>query len=59
MRGATGYSDSARLFRPGYTGGLMSTAAHELDLGQLIADTEEEILRLVQDHDPSTVGVYE
>ena len=37
----------------------MSTAAHELDLGQLIADTEGEILRLVQDRDPSTVGVYE
>jgi geranylgeranyl diphosphate synthase type I len=37
----------------------MSTTAHELDLGQLIADTEEEILRLVRDHDPSTVGVYE
>jgi geranylgeranyl diphosphate synthase type I len=37
----------------------MSTAAHELDLGQLIADTEAEILRLVQDRDPSTAGVYE
>jgi geranylgeranyl diphosphate synthase type I len=37
----------------------MSTAAHELDLGQLIADTEDEILRLVQDRDPSTAGVYE
>ncbi len=37
----------------------MSTAAHELDLGQMIADTEEEILRLVQDRDPSTMGVYE
>jgi geranylgeranyl diphosphate synthase type I len=37
----------------------MSTAAHELDLGQLIADTEEEILRLVKDRDPSTAGVYE
>ncbi len=37
----------------------MQTAAHELDLGQLIADTEAEILRLVQDRDPSTVGVYE
>jgi geranylgeranyl diphosphate synthase type I len=42
-----------------YTATTMSTAAHELDLGQLIADTEEEILRLVRDHDPSTVGVYE
>ena len=37
----------------------MSTAAHELDLGQLIADTEAEILRLVQDRDPATAGVYE
>src|SRR3989304_1292311 len=37
----------------------MSTAAHELDLAPLIADTEEEILRLVSDRDPSTVGVYE
>jgi geranylgeranyl diphosphate synthase type I len=37
----------------------MSTAAHELDLGQLIADTEAEILRLVADRDPATAGVYE
>ncbi len=37
----------------------MSTAAHELDLGQLVADTEEEILRLVRNRDPSTAGVYE
>lgn len=59
LASATGYSHSARLFGPGYTADLMSTAAHELDLGQLIADTEEEILRLVQDGDPSTVGVYE
>ena len=43
----------------GYTPPEMSTAAHELDLGQLIADTEEEILGLVRDRDPSTVGVYE
>ena len=42
-----------------YTAATMSTAAHELDLGQLIADTEEEILLLVRDHDPSTIGVYE
>ncbi len=38
---------------------MMSTAINDLDLGQLIADTEEEILRLVRDGDPSTVGVYE
>ncbi|MEO8462121.1 MAG: polyprenyl synthetase family protein [Chloroflexota bacterium] len=37
----------------------MSTAAPELDLATLIADTEEEILRLFRDRDPSTVGVYE
>ncbi|MBI2776665.1 MAG: polyprenyl synthetase family protein [Chloroflexi bacterium] len=37
----------------------MSTAAHVLDLGQLIADTEGEILRLVRDRDPATAGVYE
>ncbi|MBI2762615.1 MAG: polyprenyl synthetase family protein [Chloroflexi bacterium] len=37
----------------------MSTTAHTIDLDQLIADTEEEILRLVADRDPSTVGVYE
>ncbi|HEX5589073.1 MAG TPA: polyprenyl synthetase family protein [Candidatus Limnocylindrales bacterium] len=37
----------------------MSTAAHEIDLAQLIADTEAEILRLVEDRDPSTAGVYE
>jgi len=37
----------------------MSTAAPDLDLGKLIADTEEEILRLVRDRDPSTMGVYE
>jgi geranylgeranyl diphosphate synthase type I len=37
----------------------MSTAAHDLDLGQLIADTEAEILRLFEDRDPATAGVYE
>jgi geranylgeranyl diphosphate synthase type I len=37
----------------------MSIAAHDLDLGQLIADTEGEILRLVADRDPGTAGVYE
>ena len=56
---ATGYRHLARLPEAGYTAATMSTAAHELDLGQLIADTEEEILRLVQDRDPSTAGVYE
>ena len=37
----------------------MTTVATELDLTQLIADTEDEILRLVRDRDPSTRGVYE
>jgi geranylgeranyl diphosphate synthase, type I len=37
----------------------MTTVSPELDLGQLIADTEGEILRLVQDRDPSTHGLYE
>jgi geranylgeranyl diphosphate synthase type I len=35
------------------------TVSHDLDLGALIADTEEEILRLVGNRDPSTAGVYE
>jgi len=35
------------------------TASPELDLSALIADTEAEIVRLVQDRDPSTHGLYE
>jgi geranylgeranyl diphosphate synthase, type I len=35
------------------------TASSELDLAALIADTESEIVRLVQDRDPSTHGLYE
>ncbi|MEO5963817.1 MAG: polyprenyl synthetase family protein [Candidatus Limnocylindrales bacterium] len=35
------------------------TVTHDLDLDQMLADTESEILRVVSDHDPSTVGVYE
>ena len=35
------------------------TASPELDLTALIADTEAEIVRLVQDGDPSTHGLYE
>jgi geranylgeranyl diphosphate synthase type I len=35
------------------------TASSELDLSSLIADTESEIVRLVQDRDPSTHGLYE
>src|SRR5258708_16945565 len=37
----------------------MTAAQPVLDAAALIADTEGEILRLVQDRDPSTVGVYE
>lgn len=36
----------------------MTTLA-DLDLDALLADTEEEILRVVADRDPSTAGVYE
>jgi geranylgeranyl diphosphate synthase type I len=37
----------------------MTTAQPVLDAAALIADTEAEILRIVNDRDPSTVGVYE
>jgi geranylgeranyl diphosphate synthase type I len=37
----------------------MSPVSSDLDLAALIADTEEEILRLVGDRDPSTAGAYE
>ncbi|HET7702846.1 MAG TPA: polyprenyl synthetase family protein [Candidatus Limnocylindrales bacterium] len=37
----------------------MSTVQPVLDAAALIADTEAEILRIVRDRDPSTVGVYE
>ena len=37
----------------------MTTTSPEIDLTELIADTEREILRLVQDRDPSTHGLYE
>ncbi len=37
----------------------MTTTASFLDLAELIADTEAEILRLVADRDPATAGVYE
>jgi len=42
-----------------YTASEMSTTARDLDLGEMIAATEDEILRLVTDRDPSTAGVYE
>ncbi len=37
----------------------MTAVAREIDIAQLIADTEAEILRLVSDRDPATAGVYE
>jgi len=37
----------------------MPIVARDIDLAQLIADTETEIARLVADRDPSTSGVYE
>ena len=37
----------------------MTTTLPDLDLEELIADTEAEIVRLVQDRDPSTHGLYE
>jgi geranylgeranyl diphosphate synthase, type I len=37
----------------------MTTASPDLDLRELIADTEGEIVRLVRDRDPSTHGLYE
>ncbi len=33
--------------------------SNDLDLSVLLADTEAEIMRVVQDRDPSTAGVYE
>jgi len=33
--------------------------SNDIDLSVLLADTEAEILRVVRDRDPSTVGVYE
>ncbi len=35
------------------------TVTNDIDLGQLLGDTETEILRVVGDRDPSTAGVYE
>ena len=37
----------------------MTAALPDLDLAQLVADTEGEIVRLVQDRDASTHGLYE
>jgi geranylgeranyl diphosphate synthase type I len=37
----------------------MTTTMPDLDLAELIADTEGEIVRLVVDRDPSTHGLYE
>ncbi len=40
-----------------YTAHTMTTASPEIDLATLIADTEDEIVRLVRDRDPSTHGL--
>ena len=37
----------------------MTATTQEIDLAALVADTEAEIVRLVQDRDPSTHGLYE
>jgi geranylgeranyl diphosphate synthase, type I len=37
----------------------MNSTMPDLDLAELIADTEGEIARLVRDRDPSTYGLYE
>ncbi len=37
----------------------MTVTLPEIDIAELIADTEAEILRLVQDRDTSTLGLYE
>ncbi len=42
-----------------YTRPVMTTATPDIDLAELIADTEGEIVRLVRDRDPSTHGLYE
>lgn len=42
-----------------YTADTMTTASPEIDLATLIADTEDEIVNLVRDRDPSTHGLYE
>ncbi len=42
-----------------YTARTMTTASPEIDLATLIADTEDEIVGLVRDRDPSTHGLYE
>ena len=37
----------------------MTTTSPDIDLSELIADTEAEIVGLVRDRDPSTHGLYE
>src|SRR5688572_27307743 len=53
---STGYLQRTRFV---YTGRTMTTAPTDIDLAELIADTEGEIVRLVRDRDPSTHGLYE
>src|SRR6185503_16646993 len=52
-------SDRRRCGRVPRTGRDMTATLPDLDLSELIADTEREILRLVQDRDASTHGLYE
>jgi len=56
LRGQSGYLRGARFV---YTPRTMTTTSPDIDLAELIADTEGEIVRLVQDRDPSTRGLYE
>ena len=59
MRHAASQSGYLRRTRFLYTRRTMTTTSPDLDLAELIADTEGEIVRLVQDRDPSTHGLYE
>src|SRR6266540_6209039 len=44
--------------RPGTLPGKMARISTDLDVARLIAATEDEILRVVRDRDPSTQGLY-
>ncbi len=56
LRHSTGYLKRTRFV---YTRATMTATSPEIDLAVLIADTEGELVRLVQDRDPSTHGLYE
>jgi geranylgeranyl diphosphate synthase type I len=57
-RPATGYLRLACLLELRYHG-RVTTTHPVLEAAAMIADTEAEILRIVGDRDPSTVGVYD